>query len=76
VKKKFNEFPIDDSFNYEIDTSQNLNINKNLDNNNNKNDLDNMIRDSTLFRESIIMSMKNLQTEQITFAQLAITERR
>ena len=61
VKKKFNEFPIDDSFNYEIDTSQNLNINKNLDNNNNKNDLDNMIRDSTLFRESIIMSMKNFK---------------
>ena len=61
VKKKFNEFPIDDSFNYEIDTSQNLNINKNVDNNNNKNDLDNMIRDSTLFRESIIMSMKNFK---------------
>jgi hypothetical protein len=64
VKKKFNDFPIDDNINYEIDTSKNLNINQSANQNqenNNKNDLDNMIRDSSLFRDSILMSMKNFK---------------
>ena len=61
AKKKFNVFPIDDSISYEIDTSKNLNINQNQENNNNQNNLDYLIRDSSLFRESILISMKNLK---------------
>ena len=61
AKKKFNVFPIDDSISYEIDTSKNLNINQNQENNYNQNNLDYLIRDSSLFRESILISMKNLK---------------